>query len=97
MSLVKVAAIQLDCVADPQANLAHAEKLVRKAANEGAKIILLPELFERPYFCQERRYDYLDYALPVSENPAVARTAATGSNNLTAKSSGAKRSRFFVH
>ena len=31
MSLVKVAAIQLDCVADPQANLAHAEKLVRKA------------------------------------------------------------------
>ena len=52
MSLVKVAAIQLDCVADPQANLAHAEKLVRKAADEGAKIILLPELFERPYFCQ---------------------------------------------
>ena len=41
MSLVKVAAIQLDCVADPQANLAHAEKLVRKAADEGAKIILL--------------------------------------------------------
>ena len=73
MSLVKVAAIQLDCVADPQANLAHAEKLVRKAADEGAKIIPLPELFERPYFCQERRYDYLNYALPVSENPAVLR------------------------
>ena len=76
MSLVKVAAIQLDCVADPQANLAHAEKLVRKAANEGAKIILLPELFERPYFCQEQRYDYYAYATPVMENPAVQRLSA---------------------
>ena len=76
MSLVKVAAIQLDCVADPQANLAHAEKLVRKAADEGAKIILLPELFERPYFCQEQRYDYYAYATPVMENPAVQRLSA---------------------
>ena len=76
MSLVKVAAIQLDCVADPQANLAHVEKLVRKAANEGAKIILLPELFERPYFCQEQRYDYYAYATPVMENPAVQRLSA---------------------
>ena len=76
MSLVKVAAIQLDCVADPQANLAHAEKLVRKAADEGAKIILLPVLFERPYFCQEQRYDYYAYATPVMENPAVQRLSA---------------------
>ena len=73
MSLVKTAAIQLDCVADPAANLAHAEKLVRQAAADGAKIILLPELFERPYFCQERRYDYYAYATPVAENPAVKR------------------------
>ena len=43
MSLVKVAAIQLDCVADPQANLAHAEKLVRKALDE------LQELYEQEY------------------------------------------------
>ena len=73
MSLVKTATIQLDCVADPAANLAHAEKLVRQAAADGAKIILLPELFERPYFCQERRYDYYAYATPVAENPAVKR------------------------
>ena len=76
MSLVKTAAIQLDCVADPAANLAHAEKLVRQAAADGAKIILLPELFERPYFCQERRYDYYAYATPVAENPAVKRLSA---------------------
>jgi N-carbamoylputrescine amidase len=76
MSLVKTAAIQLECVADPAANLAHAEKLVRQAAADGAKIILLPELFERPYFCQERRYDYYAYATPVAENPAVKRLSA---------------------
>ena len=76
MSLVKTAAIQLDCVADPAANLAHAEKLVRQAAADGAKIILLPELFERLYFCQERRYDYYAYATPVAENPAVKRLSA---------------------
>ena len=36
----------------------NAERLVRQVADQGAQIILLPELFERPYFCQERQYDY---------------------------------------
>ena len=43
---------------------------------EGGQIILLPELFERPYFCQERRYEYYAYATPVEENPAVQRLSA---------------------
>ena len=73
MSEITVAAIQMKMSANPTENIAHAERLVREAAGQGARIVLLPELFERPYFCQERRYDYLDYALPVSENPAVAR------------------------
>ncbi|MEA4869443.1 MAG: N-carbamoylputrescine amidase [Christensenella sp.] len=68
-----IAAIQMKMSADPAENLRHAEELVRRAAQNGAQIILLPELFERPYFCQERRYDYLEYATPVSENPAVLR------------------------
>lgn len=71
MSYVKVAAIQMNCVSEPTDNIAHADKLVREAAEKGAKIILLPELFERPYFCQERRYEYYDYAMTVEENPAV--------------------------
>ena len=36
-------------------------------------MILLPELFERQYFCQERQYDYYQYATPLLENPAVQR------------------------
>ena len=76
MSEITVAAIQMKMTALPAENIARAEALVREAAGQRAQIVLLPELFERAYFCQERRYDYLDYALPVSENPAVLRMMA---------------------
>lgn len=55
------------------ANLDQAEKLVRKTKEQGVDVVLLPELFERPYFCQERRYEYYDFATTVEENPAVQR------------------------
>ena len=51
MPITTVSAVQMRCVEDPTENLAHAESLVRQAATKGAQIILLPELFERPYFC----------------------------------------------
>ena len=73
MRKVKTAAVQMRCEKQVQDNIAHAEELVRKAAAEGAQIILLPDLFERPYFCQERRYEYYQYAKPVMENEAVRR------------------------
>ena len=53
--------------------LDKAEKLVRKAAAEGANIILLQELFETPYFCQKQKFEYFDLAKPLSENAAVKR------------------------
>ncbi|HEM3942083.1 TPA: N-carbamoylputrescine amidase [Streptococcus suis] len=71
MRNVTVAAVQMQCSQDLWENLATAERLVRQAANQGAQIILLPELFERPYFCQERQYDYYNYAKSVEENDAV--------------------------
>ncbi|MBN2931635.1 MAG: N-carbamoylputrescine amidase [Catenibacterium mitsuokai] len=73
MRKVKVAALQFSCSKDVQENINKAEKMVREAADNGANIILLPELFERQYFCQEKRYDYYDYALPLEKNPAVNR------------------------
>lgn len=71
MRKIKVAAIQMSCSRDVQENLAKAEMLVREAAKQGAQIILLPELFERQYFCQERRYEYYEFAKSVEENDAV--------------------------
>lgn len=73
MPQTMVAAVQMSCATEPSENIAHAEELVRQAAAKGAQIILLPELFERPYFCQERRYEYYAYATTVAENPAVQR------------------------
>lgn len=69
--LVKVAAVQMSCGIDVTDNIKKADELVRKAALQGTQIILLPELFERQYFCQERRYDYYEYAKSVEENDAV--------------------------
>lgn len=71
MAEIKVAALQMKCTSDVFENIKKAEELVRTASEAGAKIILLPELFERLYFCQERRYEYYDFALPVNENAAV--------------------------
>ena len=55
---VTVAAVQMQCSTDRTENLAKAERMIRQAAADRAQIILLPELFERQYFCQERQYEY---------------------------------------
>ncbi|CCY72475.1 putative uncharacterized protein [Eubacterium sp. CAG:115] len=73
MRNVTVAAIQMSIPETPEKSVEKAEKLVREAAAEGANVILLPELFENWYFCQERRYDSYKLALPLEENPAVRR------------------------
>lgn len=71
MRKITVAAIQMQCSTEVEENINKADLMVREAASKGAQIILLPELFERQYFCQERRYEYYDFAKPVEENDAV--------------------------
>ncbi len=71
MRKVTVSAIQMSVPENEDDAIKKADTLVRRAAGEGAQIILLPELFEHPYFCQERRYESYSLALPVEENKAV--------------------------
>ena len=73
MRKVKVAATQMSCSWNREEVLDKAEKLVRKAAAEGANIILLQKLFETPYFCPKQKFEYFDLAKPLSENAAVKR------------------------
>lgn len=73
MRKVTVAAVQMKCSADRAENIEKAVEMAEKAAASGANVILLPELLERPYFCQERRYEYYDYAEKTEENAAVKR------------------------
>ncbi len=49
---------------------------MREAAARGAQIILLPELFEAPYFCIEQDNRHLNLACPVEENRAVRHFSA---------------------
>jgi N-carbamoylputrescine amidase len=73
---VTLAAVQMACGWDGGANIAKAEKLVREAAARGAQIILLPELFETPYFCIEQDARHLKLARTVGDNPAVRHFSA---------------------
>ena len=80
---VTVAATQMSCSWDREANIAQAEKLVRDAAAQGAQIILIQELFETPYFCQKPNADYLQLATAVDNNPAIAPMKNTTSIPVT--------------
>ena len=73
MRKVIVAAVQMQCDKSREKNIDKAEEMVRQAAKKGANVILLPELFENLYFCQEKRYDYYELAESVQENKAVQR------------------------
>ncbi len=71
MTKMKVAALQLALPGPLEANIAAVEAQVREAAQHGARIILPPELFEGPYFCQEQHERYFASAKPVGEHPSV--------------------------
>jgi N-carbamoylputrescine amidase len=68
-----VAATQFACGWDREANIERAEQLVRRAARDGAQLILLQELFETPYFCIEQDSRHLRLATSLAQNPAVQR------------------------
>jgi N-carbamoylputrescine amidase len=72
MATVRLAALQMSCEPDRAANIAAAARLVREAARQGAGVILLPELFETPYFCKDLEYGHLSLATEVRDNPALA-------------------------
>lgn len=72
MKNVTVAATQMKSRGfDRAANIQAAEQLVRKAAAQGAQIILIQELFQTDYFCQKMLDQNMKLALPLAEDPAV--------------------------
>lgn len=71
-----VAAVQMAMTDDPATNVATAERLVRAAAARGAGLVLLPELFEGPYFCKDQLPEHLELARPVAGHPTVERFRA---------------------
>ncbi|KPF42742.1 N-carbamoylputrescine amidase [Rhizobium sp. AAP43] len=69
--IVTVAATQMACSWDLADNIARAEKLVREAAAKGAQIVLIQELFETPYFCQDQIAEFFDLAKPAHDSALI--------------------------
>jgi N-carbamoylputrescine amidase len=75
MRNVVFAAAQFACSWDKRANIAKAKDMVRAAAAKGANAILIQELFETPYFCQDQSADHFAHAAPFEGNPLIAEMA----------------------
>jgi N-carbamoylputrescine amidase len=76
MREVTVAATQMACSWDADANVERAIGLVRQAAERGAQVVLVQELFETPYFPYEEKAERFELARPFEGHPTIARMAA---------------------
>lgn len=68
---IKVAVLQAAFMGDMTANIQKVAAMVREAADQGADIVLPPELFCGPYFCKTQEEHHFASAYPWAEHPAV--------------------------
>ena len=76
MREITVAATQMACGPDADRNVEQAVALVREAHAAGARLILLQELFETEYFCQEQHPRHFALAHEAATSPLLARLQA---------------------
>ena len=69
--------IQLPVAADKEATLASHERAIREAADRGAGIVCLQELFAAPYFCKVSDAERFNLAEPIP-GPTVERMQGLG-------------------
>lgn len=67
-----VSLVQMSMDPQPALNVKAAQAWVRKAANEGGQIVVLPELFRSQYFCQKEDADLFDLAQPLDNEDTAA-------------------------
>jgi len=71
MRNVTIAATQMACSDVVSENVERGEKLVRDAVSKGANVVLLQELFEGYYFCQDELPEFYARALPARGHPMI--------------------------
>lgn len=62
MKNVNVGLVQMSCVKDKSSNIEKAKEKIREAAQKGAQIVCLQEIFSTLYFCDVEDYDNFDLA-----------------------------------
>ncbi len=68
---IKVAATQMSCDWEIKNNVKKSINLIEKAADKGANIILLQELFQTPYFCIQYDEDIFKLAQTFENNSLI--------------------------
>ncbi|EHV5556913.1 N-carbamoylputrescine amidase [Vibrio parahaemolyticus] len=74
--VVKFAALQMTKSWDLEENLAKAKKAIRKAAQNGANVILPQELFAAPYFCKKQEAKYFELAEETANSHLIQEMSA---------------------
>jgi N-carbamoylputrescine amidase len=75
---IKLGLVQMHCSAKPEENLSQALAKIKEAAQLGANIVCLQELFTSVYFCQVEDHDYFQLAEPIPgpSTDAICKVAA---------------------
>src|SRR3990170_6698923 len=73
----KVGLVQMSVTTDMEENLKKAVFKIEEAADAGARVVCLPELFRFRYFCQREDIRYFDLAetVPGPTTEALCKTA----------------------
>src|SRR5258706_8805031 len=77
MAKVKIGLVQMSCTSDKAANLQKAIDKIKEAADKGAEIVCLQELFTSLYFCDVEDYDnfQLAEAIPGPSTDSLSKIA----------------------
>ncbi len=73
---ISLGIVQCALRGEREENVTRVEALIRRAAAQGAQIVLTPELFEGPYFPQTEEESAFDLATPSENHPTIARMRA---------------------
>jgi len=70
--ILNLAVIQTSCSdRSIQTNIDQVANWIEKAANQGAQVILPPELFAGAYFCREEKEEFFAWAYTIDSHPAI--------------------------
>ena len=81
--MTKVAAIQMRMSKEKSQNIQKAKQMTLEAIANGAKIVLLPELFEGEYFCKDMDAKYFSWARERKNHPVIAEFAKIAKKTMS--------------
>ena len=84
MREITIATTQFSCSWDRDENVEKASDVVEQAADQGAQLVVLQELFETPYFCINIDPKHFELARPFKDNATIKRLQSVAKKNKVA-------------